>query len=1013
MNRSHPKSSLSSQSPSEMKSPPVKTNTSNNNTLSTSSGSVLTTVSPSHPHFASTQRRASISFPSFHPKDSTSSPSPSSSSFLSSCSSSSDLHNIPDEILLTHLLKQGKNHSKIGAMLSVIPILFISLCCCEGKGCLVFLAIALFEIFLQIAINEIRKETLQSFIRWQFTKLVLVLMAQIPLQLYYGCMFPMYLLTTFKILIVSKNFCFNIRLLIFAGLFLVLGTSASMFIAYFIQSFLQSALSEKTWLYPLNPTSLNQLRNSVLIRLIEIFVLQISVMLGGYLFSESLIQTNQEYTRQQVEITREKVKNFEKTKFIANLSHEARNPIHCILGSLQVLSHHFHAEKCSHGCEHCLLNNSAIAETMQDIKENATLLLHILSSSLQLTSLEMDKIVLKNEEFSLINLTDSLVGAFSHLAQEKRISLNAFCNAIKVPPLLKGDSVRISQILMNIVSNAIKYTKKGFVRVNCDVLKEDSQELQEISSNLLMNVPKNKNMVFVKIECIDTGCGITQSQMQNIFQPYRIIPTDNEEETSFGFEHYFKNNRSILKLDDGGSSVIHTKRTGLGLSISKMLVSKMHGIISVESCPHQGGTVFTIILPLEMVTEEQEGSKKIHSDSSGSPHNDLLLNRMEHYDEKGQLSTPIEQRDRPLCNIFIIDPDYCFKEVLKDYLALLKPTFPYVAIKEFNDLKSFQTELKSGSLPSVLDSTITSMVFIDENEYDTARKCQFFQMDECHLQIIPTRFRGSMKQFSTNVRCLSKPLRYSDLLEIFQHADHMFRHFHTSNDDSFLHHQRLEKSPSLDLTVSSLSSSLDQSPQVQTRLNVHHFVTTPAENGHPSVVQAPTNSPLFSPSIEIASGHHLLTNINHNNTCHPQFPCVPTNPDFSKFSVLIADDNAVNRKVLVKMLQIIGFQNIDVSNDGKECFEKYQQKSYDLVLLDCIMPVLSGKEACTLIRKCEEGHSTRIPIVAITANTWEVRETLLSQGFDDVLYKPLVLETFRQVLVKLLSQRTFLPHMNK
>ncbi|KAF0978392.1 hypothetical protein FDP41_002907 [Naegleria fowleri] len=948
---------------------------------------MFASISPSHPHFSSTQRRASVSFPAFQQD----SPQSQSSTFLSS----SYLRNLPDDILINHLLKQGKNYSKVGVILFIVPILFISTCCCEEKGCLVFLTIAFSEIFFQIVINEIRKETIQSIIRWHFVKVFLVLIAQIPLQLHYGCMFPMYILTTFKILIVSKTFTFNVRLMILAGLILVLGTSAAMFVAYFMQSFPQSALSEKTLLSlhsQKNAAESIGFRNYFMIKLIEIFVLQFGVMLCGYLFSESLIQTNQEYTRQQVEITRERVKNFEKTKFIANLSHEARNPIHCILGSLQVLSHHFQAEKCSHACEHCLVNNSAVAETMQDIKENATLLLHILSSSLQITSLEMDKVVLKNEEFSMINLVDSLVGAFSHLAQEKKISLNAFCNIATVPPLLKGDSVKISQILMNIVSNAIKYTKKGFVRVNCDVLKDDSPESQEIASTL---TEKKNNIVFVKIECMDTGCGISQSQMQNLFQPYRIIPTDNEEEVSVGFEHYFKNNRSI-KLDDGGSSVINTKRTGLGLSISKMLVSKMHGMISVESCPHQGGTVFTIILPLEKVSVEQESVKKINSDQSGTHHVSLLK---EHYDEKGQFSNVVE--DRPHCNIFIIDPDYCFKEVLKDYLAALKPTFPYVDIKEFNDLKSFQADLKSGHLPALGSNlTIPSIVFIDENEYDTARK-MFLQVDECHFQLISTRFRGSMKQLSSNVKCLSKPLRYSDLFELVQQADHLFRLNHRPKHDSLLHHHEMSLTVN-QITVSTSSVPLDQST-IQTPVYVHHFVTTPAENGHPSVVQAPTNSPLFSPCIETAScnNNHLITNVN-NNTCHHHSPCVPKVPDFSKFSVLIADDNAVNRKVLVKLLQIIGFQDIDVSNDGKECFEKYQQKPYDLVLLDCIMPVLSGKEACTLIRKCEAGKSTRIPIVAITANTWEVRETLLSQGFDDVLYKPLVLETFRQLLVKLL-----------
>ncbi|KAG2374006.1 hypothetical protein C9374_011671 [Naegleria lovaniensis] len=897
-----------SSTPSERKSP---TTTSKFSSPETSTSG----VSPSFQHFTPTQRRASITFPSSfqHPSSTTSSESYSSHS---SNSSYSDFQKLPDDILLTHLLQQGRNHSKIGVCLSILPIIYISTCCCQEKGCFVFLSVALSEIVCHIVINKMRHTTLQSFIRWHLIKLIIVLMAQITNQVYYGALFPAYLLTTFKILIVSKNFCFNIRLMIQVGLILVLGTSAAMFIAYFTQPF----PSEKMLLFAdpklQYPLSLNQVRLSIFVRLLGVFVLQFGVLFGGYLFSEALVQTNQEYTRQQVEITREKIKNSEKTKFIANLSHEARNPIHCILGSLQVLSHHFQADKCLHGCEHCMLNNTAISETMQDIKENATLLLHILSSSLQMTSLEMDKIVLRNEEFSIVNLIDSLMGAFSHLAQEKRISLNAFCNVAAIPATLKGDSVRISQIIMNIVSNVIKYTKKGFVRLNCDVVKPDDPELQEIRSS---QPEKNNNITYIKLECIDTGCGISQSQMQNLFQPYRIVPTEKDEEISVGFEHYFNTNR--IKLDDGGSSVMNTKRTGLGLCISKMLVSKMHGMITVESCPHEGGTVFKIILPLENVTPVQDGK---------------VMNEVE-----------------------------------------------------------FPPSLKN---PSIL--------FIDENEYDSARKA-FLQLNENHVQIIPTRFRGSMKQFLENVKCLSKPVRFSDLHELVQNArEFMFSHPNHDMPESVFHHH--EKSHSLThlSAVSSSSAPMDR-PEFHHPLDLHHFVT-PAENGHHSVAQAPTNSPQVSPPLCVDFNcsnrmrHHSPTVNGHH---HQNPPLIPIIPDFSKFSVLIADDNAVNRKVLVKMLQIIGFRDIDTSIDGKECFEKFQQKVYDLVLLDCIMPVLSGKEACSLIRKCEERTASRIPIVAITANTWEVRETLLTQGFDDVLYKPLVLETFRQLLVKLLLNK--------
>ncbi|KAF0979119.1 hypothetical protein FDP41_002189 [Naegleria fowleri] len=270
-------------------------------------------------------------------------------------------------------------------------------------------------------------------------------------------------------------------------------------------------------------------------RVFEVFVLQYGVLVGAYLFSNALISANLEYTRQQVDATQARVKNSEKTKFIANLSHEARNPLHCIMGSLQILNHHFEGETCSGACKHCFFNNSAISEIIGDINENASLLLHILSSSLQMSSLEMGKIKPKSEVFNLKFLLDSLVGVFAQLAHEKNISLHSFFNVAQVPQFFKGDSVRLIQVIMNIISNAVKYTKHGYVRVNCNLANEqdlkDFYEREENIFNMCQGLSNSTSspFTFVKLEFIDTGCGISPQEIDNLFQPYRIVEQKSDD----------------------------------------------------------------------------------------------------------------------------------------------------------------------------------------------------------------------------------------------------------------------------------------------------------------------------------------------------------------------------------------------------------------------------------------------------------------------------------------------------
>jgi CheY-like chemotaxis protein len=115
--------------------------------------------------------------------------------------------------------------------------------------------------------------------------------------------------------------------------------------------------------------------------------------------------------------------------------------------------------------------------------------------------------------------------------------------------------------------------------------------------------------------------------------------------------------------------------------------------------------------------------------------------------------------------------------------------------------------------------------------------------------------------------------------------------------------------------------------------------------------------------------------------------------------VLLAEDNPVNQKVMVRTLEKLGYR-VDVAKDGREAVKAVQGGDYDLVLMDCEMPELDGYEATRVIRDAEVDEQ-HIPIVALTANVMDGnREKCLQCGMDDHVIKPVK----RQVLAEVLTR---------
>lgn len=237
-----------------------------------------------------------------------------------------------------------------------------------------------------------------------------------------------------------------------------------------------------------------------------------------------------------------------KSEFMANMSHELRTPMNGIIGFTDLV----------------LTTNlqKTQRQYLQNVQRSAYNLLNIINDILDFSKIEAGKLIIDNASFRLDELVEETIDILSIKAQEKDLEL--VCNIDpRIPSQLFGDAVRIRQILVNLIGNAIKFTLKGEVFIT----------VQQASSPYEKN---DKKFVDLAIAVKDTGIGIAAEKIDTIFESF----TQADSSTTRKF---------------GGS--------GLGLTISKRLAELMDGNLQVESDFGKGST-FTLRLAMEIVSEQ-------------------------------------------------------------------------------------------------------------------------------------------------------------------------------------------------------------------------------------------------------------------------------------------------------------------------------------------------------------------------------------------------------------------------
>ncbi len=259
-----------------------------------------------------------------------------------------------------------------------------------------------------------------------------------------------------------------------------------------------------------------------------------------------------EYNKRLKEAVDEAVHaNLAKSEFLSRMSHDIRTPINGIHGMLEII------EKDRH-------NEARVDDCLRKIETSSGYLLALINDVLDMSKLESGELVFSQEPYDLRKMLEECISVSAGMALEKGVKLSGDISTVEQCPYVIGSPLHLRQVLINLISNAIKYNKPGG-SVSCAVALEDISE-DEVSYRFIV---------------ADTGIGMSPDYIKHIYEP-------------FTQEHI--GSRSSY----GG--------TGLGLAIVKKIVDKANGKIEIESEPGKG-SVFTVTVPFSIDHEPNKSGE--------------------------------------------------------------------------------------------------------------------------------------------------------------------------------------------------------------------------------------------------------------------------------------------------------------------------------------------------------------------------------------------------------------------
>ncbi|CAK1694644.1 two-component system, sensor histidine kinase and response regulator [Vibrio crassostreae] len=651
-----------------------------------------------------------------------------------------------------------------------------------------------------------------------------------------------------------------------------------------------------------------------------------------------------------------------KSSFLANMSHEIRTPLNGVIGISEILA------------------DTPLTPTQRDyvdtIETSSQLLLSLINDILDFSKIESGMLLISPHSASIRESIYDIASIVAPKAKEQRISINVDISP-DTPARVMIDDHRLRQILMNFMSNAVKFTAEGGVTLSIQTLN------------------KADNNATIRFAVRDTGIGIDSQQQKQIFEPF----AQEDDSTTRQF---------------GG--------TGLGLAISTQLVELMGGQIQLDSVKGEGSCFyFDLELPVDLILPKPSaataeiyvlGNENMLSERIES---DLNLYGLKVTDKTNDITAITEQlstqkHTKPITVVFAED-DAFLANSHADKLAKLHQNGITICL-----VRSFLSE------PADLGDSVTAQVaqpllglrlikaieLCDTRGLVELSEASQPQAEIQHKILIVEDNKINQKIAGLHVGKSGFEFEFAnngqEAIDMFAANPHYAAILMDcmmpvmDGFDATSHIRRIEKEteatrriPIIALTASVIDDDVQKSFDV----GMDDYLPKPFkfEMLKEKVLTAVEAMPLLAsykaqPNKQPATVTPIINGTATKRTLPEE--AEPSAIQSKSERILLVEDNRVNQKVASIMLKKAGYA-FEIADNGQIAVDMYQNdSSFDIILMDCMMPVMDGFTATKEIREHEKNQGlSKTPIIALTASVIDDDiQKCFDSGMDGYVAKP-------------------------
>jgi signal transduction histidine kinase/DNA-binding response OmpR family regulator len=683
--------------------------------------------------------------------------------------------------------------------------------------------------------------------------------------------------------------------------------------------------------------------------------------------NESLLRLHNELKTKAHELEIQKQRAEEATKlksqFLASMSHELRTPMNSVLGLTELI----------------LDESSSLSlktkERLEIVHKSGKRLMNLINDILDLSKIEAGKMELKSDEIVLEDIIYDVDASIRPLAVKKHLEFR-ITRKSSTNIQIRTDRGKVTQVLINLLGNAIKFTEHGFVELDVNITP---------SSQLKFNV-------------IDSGIGISTQDQKVIFEEFR-------------------------QLD--GTTTRKYGGTGLGLSICKRIAEMLDGSLTVESNQNTG-SVFSFIIPLKLSLGKKETTHSVNVGTlAESTKNSILVidadtkarNMIGEYFESrgyevlfadnGASGVRLAKELQPAAiTLDLLLPNNDGWNVLKELKeSVATKNIPVIMISINNDknigygVSAFDYFIKPGSqrdlteiIIKIEDFTrkkIEKVAFVDKDEKELERLKPALEKARIKTQL----FNNS--EFAVDGIISSLPdLVIIDLLMAGK------------DGISLIHELKIRRETKNIPLILAMPAIVSEEEKYLIKRVVDEIALR--LRNHPLDVLK-----IVRDRIKMDEITHLYHDLSDPQTTEPG-PDIKSAFDGSAFvetadyknkkmgTVLIVDDDHDTLFTLKEIIQSCNCITMTAQN-GLECLAALEEKIPDLIMLDIMMPEMDGFQTIKKIR--ENPNWRHIPVLAVTARAMlEDRQIILKNGFDDYITKPVNIGVISFKIEKLFSK---------